>query len=147
MKSIDYSWVIGIVILVALIILWKPIMHGFTGLANKATNKEGYERGKTVFYDTGRWGGEGSYMSCAMCHAADFVPDAGKTITMTKYKAGEPYILKNLAKKYAGGAMGDEDALFEAAMDCLTAPDKMSCGRVTASTGYMRDLIVYLNKQ
>lgn len=147
MKSIDYSWVIGIVVVVALILLWKPIVGVFSSVTAKATNQEQYERGKTVFYDTSRWAGEGSYKSCAMCHAADFVPDPNKTIEMARYKAGEPYILKKLPDKYGGGVMGSGDELFEAAMGCLTAPDKMACGRVSAGAPFMQDLLFYLSKQ
>jgi hypothetical protein len=147
MKSIDYSWVIGIVVIVALVLFWKPIMGSFTKLENKAGNKDAVDRGRIVFYDTERWGGKGSYMSCAMCHAADFVPDPSKTITMGRYKAGAPYILKGLSKKYPGGVMGDEGPLFDAAMNCLTQPDKMGCGRVTSGAKFVQDLMVYLYKQ
>jgi hypothetical protein len=147
MKSIDYSWVIGLVVVVALVFLWKPIMGGIKGIENKATNKDAYERGKIVFYDTERWGGKGSYMSCAMCHAADYVPDPEKTITMANYKPGSPYILKGLSKKYPGGVMGDEGPLYDAVMNCLTQPAKMGCGRVTSQTKFMQDLMVYLYKQ
>jgi hypothetical protein len=147
MKSIDYSWVIGIIVIVALVFLWKPIMSGFKGMENKATNKDAFDRGKIVFYDTERWGGKGSYKSCAMCHAADFVPDPGKQITMTRYKAGAPFILKNLSKTYTGGVMGDESPLFDAVNNCIIAPDKLGCGRVTSGAKYMQDLMVYLYKQ
>ncbi len=147
MKSIDYSWVIGLVALVALFLLWKPLVGVYKSVSDKATNKDGYERGKLVFYDTTRWAGEGSYKSCAMCHAKDFVPDPDKKIEMVKYKAGEPYILKKLSSKYSGGAMDAGDELYEAVMGCLTAPDKLGCGRVSSGAPIMRDLMLYLSKQ
>lgn len=147
MKSIDYSWVIGIVVIVALVVFWKPLIGGIKGIQNKATNEDAFERGKIVFYDTERWGGKGSYKSCAMCHAPDFTPDPGKQITMGRYKAGAPFILKNISKTYTGGVMGDESPLYDQIMNCLTAPDKMALGRVTANTQFMQDLMVYLYKQ
>jgi hypothetical protein len=147
MKSIDYSWAIGLAVLVVLILMWKPLVGLYNKMSDKATNKDAYERGKVVFYDTTRWAGEGSYKGCAMCHAADFVPDPAKTVEMPKYKAGQPYILKKLSSKYGGGAMGAGDELYEAAMQCLMAPDKMSCGRVSSSAPFMQDLMYYLAKQ
>lgn len=146
MKSIDYSWVIGIVVVVALALFWKPIVGSFQGLENKATNKDAVDRGKIVFYDTERWGGKDSYKSCAMCHAADFVPDPDKTITMGRYKAGEKVVLKGLAKKYPRGVMGDEGPLYDAVLSCLTAPDKIGSGTVMASAKFMQDLLAYLYK-
>ncbi len=49
MKSIDYSWVIGLVVLVALVFLWKPILGVFRSVSDKATNKDAYERGKAAY--------------------------------------------------------------------------------------------------
>jgi hypothetical protein len=43
--------------------------------------------------------------------------------------------------------MGDEGPLFDAVMNCLMQPAKMGCGRVTASSKFMQDLMVYLYKQ
>lgn len=146
MNRFDYSWAIVLVVLVAIALMWKPIMGAFKGVSDKATNKDAYERGKIVFYNTTRWAGEGSYKSCAMCHAADFVPEPGKVIKMSRYKPGEPFILKKISDKYGGNIMGTGEELYEACMSCLQAPDKMGCGRISMQSKDMQDLLFYVNK-
>jgi hypothetical protein len=147
MAKIDNAWIIVIVILVALVLLWKPIMLAFRATADKMTNKEQYERGKAVFYDMTRWAGPDSYCGCAACHAPDFKPEEGKEIKMVRYKPGQPVILKHLSQKYGGGIMGGGEDLYEQVVTCLSAPDKMACGRVSIEASFMQDLLVYLNKQ
>jgi len=145
--SIDYWWVVLIVIAVLLIFTWKPLMGLFGGVSDKLSNKEGYERGKEVFYDTELWGGKDSYKSCAMCHAPDFVPDPNKKIEMMNYREGEPYLLEDLARKHGGGIMDTGDDLYKQVMRCLMGPDRMQLGRVSMQSQFMQDLLVYLNQQ
>jgi len=145
--SVDYLWIILVVIGVILIFAWKPLMGMFTGVSDKMTNKESYERGREVFYDTEFWAGEGSYKSCAMCHAADFVPEEGKEIDMPEYKPGEPWILKDIANKYGSNLLSGDDELFNRMMQCLSSPGKMGMGRPSRNAPYMEDLIEYVKRQ
>jgi hypothetical protein len=147
MNRFDYSWVIGIVVIVVLAFMWKPIMGLYHNISNKATNKDQYERGKIVFYDTTRWGGPDSYKSCAMCHAADFTPDPNKQITMLKYKPGQPKILKNLQNRFGSNVLGTGDELYEAINDCVVDQEKLAGGRVSIQAPFMQDLLVYVSKQ
>jgi hypothetical protein len=145
--KIDYGWIVVGVIVIAVIVLWKPITGFISGVSSEVTNKEGYERGKAVFYDTVMWGGEDSYKSCAMCHATDFVPDPDKKIEMQDYVAGKPHILKDIGGKYRAGMLSSTDELFEQVMTCLTLPTRMACGRVSINAPYMPDLLEYVRRQ
>jgi hypothetical protein len=147
MNRFDYTWVIVIVVVGILALMWKPIMGAYRNVADKATNKGQFERGKIVFYDTERWGGPGSYKSCAMCHAEDFVPDPNKQITMARYVPGKPVSLKRISSKYRNSMLGTGDELYEACMTCLQAQDKLAGGRVSPNAPFMQDLLVYVEKQ
>ena len=146
-SSVDYWWVLVIVIVVILVFSWKPLMRFYSDVSGKMSNKEAYERGREVFYDTDLWGGPESYKSCAMCHAADFVPEADRQIDMRDYRPDQPYELRDLAKKYGGGMLGTGDKLFEQVMRCLTGPDRMQLGRVSMQAPFVQDLLEYLRKQ
>lgn len=143
----DYLWIILVIIAVILVFAWKPLMGMFGGMSDKMTNQEGYEHGKEIFYNADLWGGPGSNKSCAMCHAADFVPDPANPPDMQEYKEGQPRILKGISDRYGGGVMDTGDELYERVMQCLTQPSKMGMGRVSRNAAYMDDLLLYVKRQ
>lgn len=148
MKSnVDYVWIILVIIVVILVFSWRPIVGMFTNVSDSMTNKAGYEAGREAFYDPDRWGGPGSNRSCAMCHAPDFVEDPATPVKMIDYKAGQPYILKNMKKKYGGGVMDTGDELYEQVMRCVTSPSKIGLGRVSRNAPFMDDLLTYVKRQ
>lgn len=146
-SNADYGWILAVVFVIIMIFAWKPMMGMFSNMSDKASNKEGYERGRVVFYDTTRWTGPEGYKSCAMCHAADFKPEPGRKIEMMAYKEGEPIILKGISGKYGTSILGTGDELYQQCIRCLTQGDRMGMGRVSAKAVYMQDLLEYVKKQ
>jgi hypothetical protein len=142
MKQVDYGWVWAVVIVVGLVVFWKPLMAGIQNVTGGSKRKELIAEGKTIFYDTTRWEGEKSYKSCAMCHAVDFKPDPNKKITMPDYKPGQPIDLSGVGKRYTN-AMGDEE-LFVQINNCLGFPSRMHVGKVSASAKFVLPLKTYV---
>lgn len=140
--SVDYGWVWAIVIVVGLVVFWKPLVSGIQTVTGGKKRQEKIALGKQVFYDTERWGGKGSYMSCAMCHAADFKPDPTKTIKMADYRPGKPYPLHGVGAKLTT-AMGD-DELFNQINNCLGLPSRMNVGKVSAAAQFVEPLKMYV---
>jgi len=148
MKSnVDYVWIPVLAIVVILIFAWKPITGFFGKVSDSATNQEGYEAGKKIFYSTTQWTGPDGYKSCAMCHAEDFVPEPGRKIDMEKYEEGKVVPLKNIRKRYAAGMLDTGDKLYKQCMICLTQGDRMAMGRVSMNAPYMEDLLEYVRRQ
>lgn len=145
MAKIDYGWIIAIAVVLVVIVLWKPITGVVGRTMGKGADAQAIERGKAVFYDVERWDGPGSYKSCAMCHAADFVPDPGKQITMSDYVAGKPYSLKHVGRKYHATMMDTGDELYEQVVNCLNDPARVNSGRVSSNAQFMKDLLAYVN--
>jgi hypothetical protein len=143
MKSVDFAWIWALVIVIGLVVFWKPLMGGIQTMTGGSARKDSIARGKVIFYETERWAGKGSYMSCAMCHAADFVPEKGKTIKMPDYKAGSPISLKGTAARHSNIMTGD-DKLFEEINDCLGQPSRMNVGKVSAAAPFVKDLMAYV---
>ena len=143
MKTVDPGiyMVIGIVVLI--VIFWKPIYNSFEKVTGGKAHSEQVARGKQMFYDTERWGGKGSYMSCAMCHASDFKPDPAKHITMADYRPGQPYSLKGEGDKNGSLLTGDDD-LLNAINNCLGQPSRMNVGRVASTAPFLPDLEAYV---
>jgi hypothetical protein len=146
MRSIDYGWMVMLGIVVVIAIFWKAIFGFFGGVNDKMNNKDKLEAGKKVFYDTGRWG-EGTYKSCAMCHAADFVPDPSKKIEMTEYKPGAPIILKDIKRKYPAGNMGTDEEILEQINKCVASPLRLGSATFSRQLPWMDDLIFYVSRQ
>jgi hypothetical protein len=146
MMKADYFWIIAVIFVIVLVFAWKPLMGVFSGVSDKVGNKDKYEAGKAVFYDTTRWG-EGQYKSCAMCHAEDFVPEPGKEIKMTAYVPGQPVILKGIGKKYSSGVMDTGDGLYQQVNLCLSNGDRMAVGSFSRNAKFMEDLLFYVSKQ
>ncbi len=140
---IDYGWVIGIVVVVALVVFWKPIFGTFSGVKNQMTNKEGVDRGRAIFYDAERWQGEGSYRSCAMCHDPNFKPDPTKKIDMVDYKQNGIVSLKGTSKKY-GNILSGDDEIVEHIETCLSLQSRIAGGRVSTSAPFFKDLLAYV---
>ncbi|MCH7472766.1 hypothetical protein IIA79_07440 [bacterium] len=147
MKQIDYSWIIILGIVVVIAIFWKPIMGLFGTVSDKVTNKEQYERGKAVFYNAERWGGEGSYKSCAMCHATDFVADAEIKIDMLEYKADEVWVLEKIGDKYSSGMLSADEELYHQIALCIAMPSRLAAGRPSRNASFVQDLIEYVRRQ
>jgi hypothetical protein len=143
----DYFWIIVVVIVVILVAVWKPIMKEYSSISAKVGNKDKYEAGKAVFYDTARWKEGESYMSCAMCHAADFVPDPGKTITMKDYVPGKPFILKGINRKYNSGVMSTGEELLNQINKCLSDSNRIGGGTYSRHSPFISDLEFYVSKQ
>jgi hypothetical protein len=147
MLKVDYSWAVIIVLLIIAAFLWKPISGVFNKSFNNSSGKQAYDRGKLVFYDTTRWGGKDSYKSCAMCHAADFKPESGKEIQMTGYVAGKPISLKGVGGRSRGGILDNGDELYRRIAVCINAADRIRGSAPAPATGFMKDLIAYVEKQ
>jgi hypothetical protein len=143
--SVDYAWVWAIVIVVGLVVFWKPLMKGIQDVTGGSKRKQMIAEGKVRFYDTEVWGGKGSYKSCAMCHASDFKPDPGKKIDMADYRPGKPYSLKGSSSRLMT-VMGD-DAVFNAINDCLGLPSRMNVGKVSSSSKFIPPLMAYVKSQ
>ena len=139
MKGVDYGWVWALVIVVGLVVFWKPLMSGIQNVTGGTKRKETIAAGKVIFYDTKRWG---SYKSCAMCHAADFTPDPKQQIKMADYRPGNPYSLKGSGKKLVN-VMGD-DAVFNEINNCLGQPSRMNVGKVSAAAAFVHPLKEYV---
>ena len=142
MKTVDYSWVWAIVIVVGLVVFWKPLMGAIQNLTGGTNRKAQIAAGKVIFYDTQRWGGKDTYKSCAMCHAADFTPDPNKKITRADYKPGKPVSLEGSSKRLMN-VMGD-DALFTEINDCIGLPSRLNAGKVSVKAGFIPPLIAYI---
>ena len=144
MKTVDYGWVWVLGVVIILVVFWRPLLGGIQTITGGTKRKESIAAGKVIFYDTQRWGGKASYMSCAMCHAPDFTPEAGKPpIKMPDYRPGKPYELKGVAKRY-GSVMTGDDALFEQINNCLGQPSRMNVGKVSAAAPFVKDLMMYV---
>jgi hypothetical protein len=142
----DYFWIIIVVIAIIVAVCWKPISGALTGVVNRVEHTDKYEAGKAIFYDTTRWG-EGKYMSCAMCHAADFVPDPNKKIDMLEYVAGQPKVLKGISRKYGTSVMDTGDELFNQVNTCLSNQSRMGLGSYSRNAKFYDDLLFYVSKQ
>jgi hypothetical protein len=140
--SVDYGWIWAIVIVVGLVVFWKPLMGGIQSVTGGKKRQEQIAEGKKIFYDTERWGGKGSYMSCAMCHAADFTPDPKKQIKMADYRPGKPYPLHGASARLTT-AMGD-DEVFNQINNCLGLPSRMNVGKVSAAAKFVLPLKTYV---
>jgi hypothetical protein len=116
-----------------------------SGVKDKVTNKEGYERGKAVFYDTGRWV-EGKYRSCAMCHDPAFKFEAGKTTDMPDYHPDQVYPLKNMRAKYYT-TMGSDDEMLAAINKCMSMQTRIGTGTFSLQAPWMQDLLEYIKRQ
>src|SRR4051812_41416726 len=138
MKSVDFGWIWAVVIVVGLVVFWKPLMAGIQTATGGTKHKEAIAAGKVIFYDTTRWGGKDSYMSCAMCHAADFKPDPNKQIKMADYVPGKPISLHGVGGKLMN-SMGD-DELFNAINNCLGLPSRMNAGKVSVQAKFVKPL-------
>ena len=78
-----------------------------------------------------------------MCHSADYKETHGAP-KMAAYKPGQPIILENLAAKHKSDVLGNQDALYEQAMTCMTDPDRMGLHRVSEKSTQIIDLMEYL---
>ncbi|MCC7478925.1 hypothetical protein IT575_10765 [bacterium] len=145
MRSIDYGWVIALVIIVLLVIFWKPIMGLFGAAKDTAVNKPKLDAGKAVFDDPKRWMGENSYRSCAMCHDPAFTPEDGKKVDMQEYVEGKPVILKDIKQKLAGNNLGTDDAIVDQINRCITMPTRIGSGGFSRNAPFMDDLIFYVS--
>jgi hypothetical protein len=147
MPKVDYIWIVLGVIAVILIFAWGPMSRWFREFRYQATNQEQYDRGEKVFYDDEIWAGPGTYKACATCHAADYDLPAGVEIEMEEYRAGDPYLLNDISKKYGTNMLSSDDALYEQIIKCLTSPARMRCGRVSRNAKHMQDLLLYVRRQ
>jgi hypothetical protein len=146
MKSIDYGWVIALVAIVILVVMWKPLTGAIGGFRDKASNKEGEERGKAIYYNAEYWLGPGSYKSCAMCHAPDFVPDPAKKVDMVDYVPGKPQPLVAVKDRYDSGTLNTGDELYEQINKCITLPSRIGGGKVSSEHGPLKDLMLYVSR-
>jgi hypothetical protein len=146
MKSnVDYGWAVFLGIAVLAAVLWKPMSAGIGNLRGKMTNKEGYDRGQAIFYDSTRWGPD-NYVACAMCHITDFQFDAGKEVTMQDFVKGEFHVLEGMQQKYYTG-MGDDTEMVKAINKCLSMPSRMNQGGHSIQAPWMQDLLTYVKRQ
>ena len=114
-KSIDYGWIILIIVVVIAIFAYKPIM-GFLGKrSSESAGAVEARKAKDLFYDYQAW----SYpnRSCAMCHAKDYeVNPENQEIDMRDFKYVE---LKNIAKKHHYTLLGTSSDLVDQINRCL----------------------------
>lgn len=141
-KPFDYSWILFIVVIVAVIVAYKPVMNAI----NQARQpKEGsdYLVGEELFYNPNGWGPENR--SCAMCHKEDytFSPNFSK-VEMEEFAYVE---LKGIKKKFGVGVIGNPDALLGQVNRCLSSPQRIDGGKITFADLKWQPLFAYLIQQ
>jgi hypothetical protein len=141
----DYGWIILVVFVIILAASWSTIMGGIKSFQGRNFDQAAYDRGASLFTDVNAWTPLEN-KSCAMCHSADYVhtEDAAK---MDDYVKGSPVLFKDLTKKYKSDPLGNQDALYEQAMICMTGPDRMGLRRASEKSAPMLDLMEYLRNQ
>ena len=141
-KPFDYSWIVFIVIIIAVIAAYKPVMNAI----NQAQQpKEGsdYLVGEEIFYDPDVWGPENR--SCAMCHKEDYTLSPGYSkVEMEDFAYVE---LKNIKKKFGIGVIGSPDELLSQVNRCLSSPERITGGTINFSHIKWQPLLAYLVKQ
>lgn len=139
-KPFDYSWIVFLVIVVIIIIAFRPVMHAIKGAKEKSATNSDWAKGKVIFYDTKAWGRDNR--SCAMCHAKDFTLQEG----FNKVDMLEPaYVeLKGLKKTYGLGALGTEDKLLQQVNKCLSSSNRIEAGTIDMNDQRWTPLAAYL---
>src|SRR4030042_6896901 len=113
-KPFDYSWIVFAVLIIIVIVAYKPVMNAINTKREQSASTSTQARGKEIFYDPDTWGQENR--SCAMCHTQDYVLSPGHDkVEMPDFKYVE---LKNLKKTYEIGIMGNRERLLNQLNRC-----------------------------
>lgn len=141
-KPFDYSWIVFAIIIVVVIVAYKPVMNAI----NQARQpKEGsdYMVGEEIFYDASAWGPENR--SCAMCHTKDYTLSPNYTeVEMEDFTYVE---LKGIKKKFGVGVIGNPDKLLSQVNRCLSSPKRIVGGNITFADLKWQPLFAYLVRQ
>jgi len=141
-RSIDYSWIILIVIAVIAIFAYKPVVGYLRERSSQSTGATDYQKAKEVFYDYQVWGHPNR--SCAMCHAKDYeVNPEHPDIDMPDFKYVQ---LKGVARKYHYTLLGSPSDLVKRINRCLHSPTRIGYGTLTQQDERIRLLLIYLKK-
>lgn len=141
-RSIDYGWIILIIIIVVAIFAYKPVVGYVRGRVSQSAGATDYQKAKELFYDYQAWGYPNR--SCAMCHSKDYeVNPEHQDIDMPDFKYVE---LKAVAKEYHYTILGSPTELVEQINRCLHSPMRIAYGTLTQDDERIRLLLVYLRK-
>ncbi len=141
-KPFDYSWIVFAIIIVVVIVAYKPVMNAI----NQAREpKEGsdYLVGEEIFYDASAWGPENR--SCAMCHTKDYTLSPNYTkVEMEDFTYVE---LKGIKKRFGVGVIGNPDKLLSQVNRCLSSPKRINGGTIAFANLKWQPLFAYLVRQ
>ncbi len=142
-KPFDYSWIVfGIVILI-IIVGYKPVVNKITAARQKADSTSDWAKGKEIFYDPMIWGRENR--SCAMCHAKDYTLAQGfDKVDMTEYGYRE---LVGLKKSYGIGVVGTPEKLLRQVNSCLMSGARIEAGTIDSNNTKWEPLLAYLLRE
>ena len=139
-KPFDYSWIVFIVIIVIVIVAFKPVMNAIKSGKAKSDKTSMWAQGKTIFYDTKVWGRDNR--SCAMCHTKDYTLQEGFTsVDMPEFKYVE---LKGLKKSYDLGVMGNPDKMLRQVNSCLSSTNRIEAGTIDMNNAKWEPLLAWL---
>lgn len=139
-KPFDYSWIVFGIIILVIVVGYKPVMNKITSAREKADTTSEWAKGKVIFYDTAAWGRENR--SCAMCHAKDYTLAEGHDkVEMSDFRYVE---LKNLKKTYGVGALGSPEQLLKQVNNCLMSGSRIEGGTIDTANMKTEPLIAYL---
>jgi len=140
MRTIDYGWIIIIILVIVGFFLYKPVVKVFQNIINPKSKQERFARAKELFYDYKAWGYENR--SCAMCHAKDYTTNPQKpTIDMPDFR----YVpLENIKAKYPPSLMGPNEALMRQINRCLSSPGRINGGTIYQTDERMELLMLYV---
>jgi len=141
-KPFDYSWIVFAVIIVVVIVAYKPVMNA---IQQAQQPKEGsdYLVGEEIFYNPNAWGPENR--SCAMCHKEDYTLSPNyKEVEMEDFAYVE---LKGIKKKFGVGVIGNPDRLLSQVNRCLSSPQRIDGGTITFADLKWQPLLAYLVRQ
>lgn len=139
-KSIDYGWVILIIVVIVAIFAYKPITGYLAKRSSESAGAVEFQKAKELFYDYQAWSHPNR--SCAMCHTKDYEVNPDQPdIDMPDFKYVE---LEDVAKKYGYTLLGTPDNLLKQVNRCLHATGRIGYGTLTLNDEKMRLLLLYL---
>jgi cytochrome c553 len=137
--KIDPSWIVFAVIVILVIVFWKPIIGVFHKEVGVMTGQKEVDKGKQLFYDIDAWGVHNA--SCAMCHTKDYASDKNAPIPFKVY-----YVpMKDVASQMGATWTGTDDRLIEQINKCLSAETRINmAGGLPPQSDKMKLLIAYV---
>lgn len=136
--KMDPSWIFFAIIIIVVLIFWRPIIGFFHKEAGVLTGSEDIAKGKALFYDIDAWGRHNA--SCAMCHAKDYTSDKNAQIPFKiTYIA-----LKDVAGNYGATFTGTDDRLVDQINKCLSLESRLSVGSLQTQNEKLKLLVSYV---